>query len=400
MYAGKQEEETLEEFWRNRHDIIKERGYLLCPQNCSGCTKISAVCKQSQYPAYTVDLPEPHTVNRNIAVPHTIHATHITDGRLVVIKVMQHSISEGLRRLQSRRLDIQPNNRCTRVLDMFEDIKPTNRNAEKRWIVVLPFLCPVPSASLKTVGDVAEFVNQALMGIAFMHRYNVAHRDCSMHSILTDTGTEHIHQIHREEMERAFLSGITQHETAFLPFLSNETDDSGRPQRRSQLYFTGIDYWVWIAPSQAEAYGALAQGNCSRDLSPPEYDPPWAQEFRRVCSGMENDEFQEFYNPFTLDIYLVGMMLKKDFLERYSNVEFLRALVEIATHEDREMRPSAAEYLKEWSVALASISPFARWCGLHPRDNSWVKRLGMSISRLSKLRVFKWLWRNASSQAV
>lgn len=71
------------------------------------------------------------------------------------------------------------------------------------------------------------------------------------------------------------------------------------------------------------------------------------------------------YDPFKLDVFIIGNMLRKEFcdviippiclfpvkltiLQKFSNTDFLRPLALRMTHGDPEQRPNAEEALREW----------------------------------------------------
>ena len=77
------------------------------------------------------------------------------------------------------------------------------------------------------------------------------------------------------------------------------------------------------------------------------------------------------YDPFKLDVFIVGNMLKQEFFDvtiplccfsvkltvpqKLSNVEFLQPLVRRMTYRDPEQRPTAEEALREWSAIREGI---------------------------------------------
>ena len=133
-------------------------------------------------------------------------------------------------------------------------------------------------------------------------------RDSSLHNIVTNEGVDHLHNLHKETMRHASqpLFGDTQRgggTSALVHSSPSHSDETRQPK----FYFTGMHYWTWKDPVPSARYGAWSSGNCSRDLSPPEYVSPWA--------NPPDPEEQQFYNPFFLDVFIVGVMLQKDFLE-------------------------------------------------------------------------------------
>lgn len=105
-------------------------------------------------------------------MPHTARATRACDGKLVVVQALGNQVSglgsltKVINKLHTTELKWQPYNRCVPILDMFlepQSLDSKAGQANERWIVVVPFLRPIPSSTMKCVEDVVTFVNQVLL---------------------------------------------------------------------------------------------------------------------------------------------------------------------------------------------------------------------------------------------
>lgn len=144
-------------------------------------------------------------------------------------------------------------------------------------------------------------------------------RDCSLHNIVTSSGVSRLNKRHREELvERSMLPhGPATAYYYSLPSPSlqvglHEPTDDADATSQPQYYLTGMDYWIFMTRATARWGGFWTSGYCSRDLSPPEYDET---QFRNAYPVLTNWEHRQTYNPFWLDVFLIGTMRRKDFVE-------------------------------------------------------------------------------------
>ncbi|KAI0698122.1 hypothetical protein BC835DRAFT_1335777 [Cytidiella melzeri] len=365
---------NLEDFWNNRYDMFKARGYLLCFRDCPGCEAISLE-------PGIVSLGQPSSLPDS-TTRQMVVATHVLDGRLVSIKRLETRRSDeiwNIRRLRGDYLDALPANRCTRVLELFED--DTDRTFS---FAVMPFLRAISPADFRNVGDVVDFISQILLGIAFMHIHDIAHRDCSLHNILTDADVERLHHLHRREVESA-LRPMRYEVPLCLP--------PADPTRPSQYYISNLAFSFRRDPYIDDT---RASGRYSRDLDPPEY---------YGCPGTRSNgspgmmTMVQEYDPFYLDVFLVGNMIHREFLTKYSNIEFCRELADLMTQQAPLFRPDAEECFEEWCSVIPQISS-SRTRRLRPREESRIRSL---VFEVSSLKFFMWsakAWARARSRLL
>ncbi|OBZ71806.1 hypothetical protein A0H81_08236 [Grifola frondosa] len=76
------------------------------------------------------------------------------------------------------------------------------------------------------------------------------------------------------------------------------------------------------------------------------------------------------YDPFKVDIFIVGNMFKKHFVNKYSNVNFLNQIVRKMVQREPSLRPDAAEALRNWQAMRRSIFTVRRQWRVRPRAES------------------------------
>ncbi|EJD48803.1 hypothetical protein AURDEDRAFT_162263 [Auricularia subglabra TFB-10046 SS5] len=175
--------------------------------------------------------------------------------------------------------------------------------------IVTPWLAGFDYVRLERVGEVVELLKQLLECLSFMHRHGVAHRDCTGLNIMQDT--------------RACFYGKRTHPIEACYSEDIQTMYDRDPEVVPTFYF--IDFGV---SSRHEGPGPhLVTGVICRDKTAPE-----------LSSTVP-------YDPFKLDIYLLGNHVLQKYLGRYCNIEFLRPVLLAMTNVDPALRPTSEESL-------------------------------------------------------
>ncbi|KAH9853864.1 hypothetical protein C2E23DRAFT_98302 [Lenzites betulinus] len=76
------------------------------------------------------------------------------------------------------------------------------------------------------------------------------------------------------------------------------------------------------------------------------------------------------YDPFKTDIYILGVLFREEFLDKFSNVQMIAPLVASMTARDPALRPDAAEALKLWRHARSQAYTIQRYWRVRSRDES------------------------------
>ncbi|KAI0693498.1 kinase-like domain-containing protein [Cytidiella melzeri] len=299
--------------WVAKSDFLYSKGYLLRPRYLDGW--VPSWEKTGQRPQQCEDF-------HNLPLrPNLIDATRRSDGKLVYIKRV-HTDSKELRIASSfskQPLKDHPANHCVPVVDSFED----DDNPSISYLV-MPFLRYTDDPPFELVDDVLDVVDQLVEGIAFMHAEGVAHRDCAYKNLMMD--------------------GASLYPKGFHPVLSNFLPDA-RTKAKPYARFTAPQpvkyYFVDFGISESFAVdqtSRLVVGTDGLDADVPELSD------------------SKPYDPFKVDIFILGNFFKQQIFNRYANVEFLASFVESMTALDPESRPDAAVVLQQWQRAKAGVT--------------------------------------------
>ncbi|KAI0045022.1 hypothetical protein FA95DRAFT_1496145 [Auriscalpium vulgare] len=303
----------LHEFpWLGRQPFLESKGYMLRPRLRPGWT-----------PSWISNGKDPALCEDNYPSPMRIlvtDATRIADGKLVCIKKISTGNKESntalLLRSKQRRED--PRNHSVPILDVLED--PDDSAVS---YMVMPFFHPMDDPPFESVDEIVDFVDQVLEGLAFMHEQGVAHRDCSPSNIMMDAAA-------------MFPCGFHPALNGLLPDASGPVAPTMISRSKAGVRYYFVDYD--ISSRNAPGHPEEVTGTEGRDEEVPELAEDVA------------------YNPFKVDVFSMGNLLKHEFHERFSNVDFLAPLLNEMMIEDPMHRPTAEEALRQWRSIRADVA--------------------------------------------
>jgi len=286
--------------WSEREELFKAHGYNFRPRLRKGWT-----------PSWFTTGKSPlHSEDGEMLRTHLVDA-YTDDGKLVFIKKVGRDDEESriAQRLSTAVLREDPRNHCVPIIEVIDD--PDDDSVS---YMVMPLLRNASDPPFQYVKEIIDFVTQALEGLVFLHEKGVAHRDYVLHNFLMDPG----------EM---YPEGFHPAQTAYKHDYSGFANYLPRSVVGVRYYFA--DFGISVDMSDTDHPG-LVTGSSGRDQDPPELSPTVP------------------YDPFKLDIFIVGNMFKQEFCDQFSNVEFLRPLADWMATRDPERRPSADEALRDW----------------------------------------------------
>ncbi|THG96233.1 hypothetical protein EW026_g5568 [Hermanssonia centrifuga] len=233
--------------------------------------------------------------------------------------------------LSSSRFSEDPRNHCVPILDYFVDEDDTSIS-----YMVMPFLRLTNNPPFETVNDIIDFGNQLLQGLVFMHEQQVAHRDCSEKNIMMDA-------------DSLFPKGYHPVQSHHLPDASALAPQLWRAKGHIKYYYVDFGISVHLPTDSPK----LVVGGYGRDQDVPElsFDVP--------------------YDPFKVDIFILGNMFKREIYNNYSNVDFLLPFINVMTQNDPKARPDAPEAEKIWGNICAKVSGLQRGWRLRGRNEVW-----------------------------
>ncbi|KAM5532635.1 hypothetical protein V8D89_013679 [Ganoderma adspersum] len=349
--------------WRDRQPYLESRGYLLRPRYRPGWMP-SWRSDPSIRPFFAEDF-----VRAPAFRDHLIDATRLSDGKLVLlkrvaadsmeVKIASYFSSQGIRE--------DPRNHCIPVLDVI----PDKDNSNKCYLV-MPFLRYVDRPPFESVQSILDCGEQLLEGLVFMHEHGVAHRDCAYKNLMMDATSLYPHGFHPVRLDQ-----LPQHLRRAAPIRS-------RADVAVAYYLVDFGISSWFQPNDTDR---LVLGTSGLDQDVPEL----------------SDDVP--YDPFKLDIFVLGNFFRQHFTGKFTNLNFLDPLVRQMTDEDPARRPNAAGALRQWKRLSSSIWSLQRLWRPRPRDSnivvhavadtfSLVSILGSSISRdyrIAVLPIGHWL---------
>ncbi|EJD48805.1 hypothetical protein AURDEDRAFT_85622 [Auricularia subglabra TFB-10046 SS5] len=239
------------------------------------------------------------------------------------LSVMQFLSRDALRE--------DPQNHCNPLLGVLPH--PCDPNG---IFIVTPWLAGFSYVPIVTANEVVDMFIQLAEGLVFMHKHKVAHRDCTGFNIMQDIS--------------ACFPGQKTHPVRPSYSADLQTMLDPVPNAPRRYYF--IDFGV---SSRFEGPGPyLVTGVVCRD--------PTAPELSETVP----------YDPFTLDIYLLGNHFLQQLVEPHTNLEFLRPLLAEMTRANPSERPTAQQVVDK--LQIIARQPFAscwRSWRIHRRDEAW-----------------------------
>ncbi|KAG8956974.1 hypothetical protein FRC03_010652 [Tulasnella sp. 419] len=239
-----------------------------------------------------------------------LDAIRINDDVPVMLKHVKKDSSEPQinQLFSSPQLRIHKRNHCVPLLDVLED--PSDPD---HVILVFPMLQRLDRPSPATIGECVDFVEQTLEGLAFMHEHQVAHRDCSVRNIMMDARRMFDYNWH-----------------PVLP--SRKRDGSGMLEIKTTRTESGGVRYYFID------FGISSMG----------------QDFVLGIDGQEEAPELKLgddipYDPFKLDVYILGMAYRRLFMTDHRGAEAILPLVRAMTVIDPGQRPSAADCIRIFS---------------------------------------------------
>ncbi|KAJ7782462.1 hypothetical protein DFH07DRAFT_790713, partial [Mycena maculata] len=268
-------------------------------------------------------------------------ARRISDGSYVVLKRADRldgspSITGAFREIYmykkfcSEPLASHPKNHCIRYIEILHV-----PDAEDD-LIVLPLLFPWELFPPSTIGEAVDFFSQVFEvspGLQFMHNNNIWHGDCKFNSVMMDASP-----VLRDDPH------------PWHPYRTRDWKGRTRPLRSRTL--NPVKYY-WI----------------DFDLSG-EYDPSTGPPAQRPGYGGTRTVPEWAYpdrpcNPFAVDVYCLGNMIRGYFTEvcsahnpprKVMGLEFMYALVADMTLEDPTKRPTMDEVVDRFSSIKEGLS--------------------------------------------
>ncbi|KAF9782709.1 kinase-like domain-containing protein [Thelephora terrestris] len=326
-----------EKHWATREELFNAHGYNFRPR-----------LRKDWVPSWrNTGTPAVHRSPDSVL---TASQTHLIDaytdeGKCVCIKPVGRNDEESriAQMLSTKELRSDPRNHCVPIIEIIDDPEDDTTS-----YMVMPLLRVADSPPFQYVKEIVDFVDQVLEGLVFIHEKGVAHRDCVMRNILMDADAmypEGFHPVHYG-YKRDYSGWAT-----YFP----------RSVVGVRYYFADFGISTHISEEDPQK---LVTGVLGRDQEPPELSELVP------------------YDPFKLDVFIMGNMLRQDFYNKFANTGFLLPLISRMTAVDPEQRVTAKEALPLWLELREKIPIVQREWRPRPRFEHILETAAMDTMSL------------------
>ncbi|TFK65337.1 hypothetical protein BDN72DRAFT_824638 [Pluteus cervinus] len=333
-----------DDIWRENYDWLEAHGYQL---------------RRRWHPDWVPSWEaSPETVSRfscedsHVPLGALADGSRLSDGKLVMIKhlVLPASANELdlVTHLNSGPYSAIDENYSVPVYDVLRPPRSTDS-----VFIVMPLLRSWAALPFETLGEVIGFCQQAFTGLLFMHRMGTAHCDCKWNNILVDGSP-----LFDEEPHPIMMWRSRDFSRYLWPY--------SRTRRPVRYYW--IDFGLSYRHHPATGPPSISTLACGDRSIPEQFtDPPW--------------------DPFALDVYCVGNILKDHSQVRRVNARSFSCLLPLLddmTRSDPKRRPNMEEVVQRLEKIRRSLS------NRQLRSRIWGADEPLFISIV--LSLWHWLW--------
>ncbi|KAI1785359.1 kinase-like domain-containing protein [Ganoderma leucocontextum] len=322
----------IEIAWRDRQQYLESRGYMLRRRY-----------HPDWQPSWKLDpsiraRDAEDSVSTHMLRSSLMDATRIADGKLVLLKRIGTESTELsiAQQLSSPEYRSDPRNHCVPILDVIPDVD----NPAMSYIV-MPFLRYVDDPPFRSVGNILDCVDQLLEGLVFLHDHGIAHRDCAYKNLMMDAAP-----LYPKGFHPMYTSSLPRQIMRPAPLLS-------RNDVPIVYYYVDFGISTWLKQEDTNRHVVGSDG-LDQDVPELSDDVP--------------------YDPFMVDIFVLGNFFRQHFTQKYSNVDILEPLVAQMTRREPAHRPTAANALQQWKAVRRNVWSVQRFWRPRPRGERLVIR--------------------------
>nr|VWO96976.1 Uncharacterized protein [Ganoderma boninense] len=188
--------------------------------------------------------------------------------------------------------------------------------------LVMPYLICITDVKFATLGETVECVRQLFEGLHFMHSHHVAHCDVHMMNAMMDPVPLFSERPHPIDLSRSYD-------------FKRKTKQYTRTGHPTRYYYIDFGLSYRFSPQEGDPLVPVTLGG---DKSVPEYNDPSTPK-----------------DPYKIDVYCLGNLIREDMMGRASGLDFLRPLVDDMVDPDPARRPSMDEACMRLEELITSL---------------------------------------------
>ncbi|THH31343.1 hypothetical protein EUX98_g2857 [Antrodiella citrinella] len=245
------------------------------------------------------------------------------------------------------------NNHCIPLV-----LEPLHHSKDTSFLVS-PLLRTYDNPRFSTIGEFVEFIDQSFKGLNFMHDHNVAYR-CATMELMMEPAPLFPDMFHPLATDRS-------------RDLKHRARRTTRTRKPTRYYFTDFGNSEKYKTDTERTASPLL--GLSKELQPPEFK-----------------QSNEPRDPFPTDVYYLGLMLRRELLEKYHGLEFLESLVRDMTEEDPAARPTMQGVVKMFEHIRAALSRptlRSRLIRKNEADRSFLVRISRQVQHAFRTMEYK-----------
>ncbi|KAF5320430.1 hypothetical protein D9611_010811 [Ephemerocybe angulata] len=316
---------SREAYWRDRYEWFLSHGYQLRPRY-----RPDWIASWKSNPNLFIFSCEDSVTQHG----KICDALRISDGSQVMFKAVDTvAYPTEVAILEYINQEPRKTARTNHTIPLIEVLDPPHDPSHK--IIVMPVCRTWHSPEFDTVGEVVDCITQLIEGVQFLHANRVAHRDLSYNNFMMDSSLYTIPFHPFDESERLDYKGSARAKYT-------------RTQHRPRYYI--IDYGLSVRYEENEMPPSEVMGAYGSDRSVPEHAFP-----------------NEPHNPFPIDVYCLGNMIRRVILrDKPEQLGFgwIVTLIMDMTSPNPARRPTMDEVVLRYEECISGLKPAllrSRW---------------------------------------
>lgn len=330
-----EERSDAEKRWVALHPYLQSKGYQLRPRY-----------RPDWIPSWKATGANPRDCedSPDVLPIRTLDATREEDQQQVVIKMLIPSPDdregeeelEVVRHFSSPAFKDKPTNHVVPCLDTFPI-----PDVEGGVFYVMPLLSDYKNPPFYDLSEIEDFLKQIFEGLEFLHKHDVAHCDIAPENIMMNKRPlfdEPFHPFY----QHLSLDGKRNLDVKYV-----------RSQRPVRYYYIDFGYAKWFKnpDSPRTLHGVHAKARAPEQVEGAEYD------------------------PFKVDVYQLGAVLRRDLIPKYPTLRFLLSLARDMTNSDPLKRPTISSAQRTLHTHFAGLSGFRKRWPIIPQDTPLPQRI-------------------------